>query len=115
MRRELLLLGEMIEAAEQAQTLVAGLSLHDLEQDRQTRDALLWNFMVLGEAATQVDQVTRDRFPDVPWTQPSRLRNRVIHGYWSIDLEILHTTATDLLPAFTAQLIAVLASLEADG
>ena len=43
------------------------------------------------------------------------MRNRVIHGYWSIDLEILHTTSTDLLPAFTAQLTAVLASLEADG
>jgi uncharacterized protein with HEPN domain len=31
------------------------------------------------------------------WTQPVGLRHRIVHGYWSIDMEILHTTATDLL------------------
>ncbi len=47
--------------------------------------------------------------------QPARLRNRIVHGYWSIDLEILHTTAIDLLPGFVARLRDVLAQLEADG
>lgn len=37
----------------------------------------------------------------------------MIHGYWSIDIEILHTTATDLLPAFVEQLRHVLAELKA--
>jgi uncharacterized protein with HEPN domain len=50
----------------------------------------------------------------VPWTQPSRLRNRIIHGYWSIDLEILHTSATELLPGFVKQLRTVLDVLEAE-
>jgi uncharacterized protein with HEPN domain len=72
MRRELPLISEMIEAAEQASAL------------------------------------------EIPWAQPARLRNRVVHGYWSIDLEILHTTATDLLPAFVNQLRAVLIVLEAE-
>jgi uncharacterized protein with HEPN domain len=36
--------------------------------------------------------------PDVPSAQPARLRNRIVHGYWSIDVGILHTTATALLP-----------------
>jgi uncharacterized protein with HEPN domain len=40
--------------------------------------------------------------------------NRIVHGYWSIDLEILHTTATDLLPTFVEELRSVLAVLEAD-
>lgn len=56
----------------------------------------------------------KDRFPDVEWTRPAQLRNRIVHGYWSIDLEILHTTATDILPGFVDQLRAVLAALEAD-
>lgn len=41
-------------------------------------------------------------------------RNRVIRGYWSVDLEILHTTAEDQLPAFTEQLRAALAELEGE-
>jgi uncharacterized protein with HEPN domain len=100
MQRELLLISEMIDAAEQAQQLVRGVGIEELERDRQRRDALLWNFTVMGEAASQLTDEVKARFPDIPWAQPSKLRNRVIHGYWSIDLEILHTTAEDQLPAF---------------
>ena len=84
MRRELLLIEEMIDAAEQACSLVAGVPVDELNSDRRRRDAL------------------------------ARLRNRVIHGYWSIDLGILHTTATDQLPPFIAQLRAALDTLAAD-
>mgnify|MGYP000887743879 CR=1 FL=1 len=114
MRRELLLIAEMIEAAEQAVALVQGVDLETLAADRLRREALLWNFTVLGEAAGQIESSVKDRFPDVQWQQPTRLRNRVVHGYWSIDLEIIHTTATDLLPPFVEQLRRVLTTLEAE-
>jgi uncharacterized protein with HEPN domain len=47
----------------------------------------------------------------MPWQQPTRLRNRIVHGYWSIDLDVLHTTATEQLPAFTASLRTILDNL----
>lgn len=114
MRRELLLLTEMFEAAEQVQALVAGVNIDDLANDRQRRDALLWNFTVLGEAASQLDDGVKQRFPSVPWSRPSQLRNRIVHGYWSVDLGVLHTTAVDQLPAFTRQIREVLSTLEAE-
>ena len=114
MQRELILVAEMIEAAEQAQALVAGTDVDALMGDRQRRDALLWNFTVLGEAAAQLDHSVKERFPAVEWARPSQLRNRIVHGYWSIDLVILHTTATDQLPAFAQHLKEVLAALEAE-
>lgn len=114
MRRDLLLIAEMIDASRQTELLVAGTDLQTLAHDRQRRDALLWNFTVLGEAAAQVHDEIQERFPEVEWSQPSHLRNRVVHGYWSIDLEVLHTTATDLLPAFVEQLRFVLRELESD-
>ncbi|WP_307874119.1 MULTISPECIES: HepT-like ribonuclease domain-containing protein [unclassified Frankia] len=99
MRRDVLLLGEMIEAADQAQKLTDGITTSGLEADRQRRDALLWNFTVLGEAASRLSGEITGRFPDIPWKQPVRLRNRIVHGYWSVDLEILHTTAREQLPS----------------
>jgi uncharacterized protein with HEPN domain len=104
MRRDTLLLAEMIDAAEQAVQLAAGTSVDELEVDRQRRDALLWNFTVLGEAAGQLSDELKERFPDVAWQQPARLRNRIVHGYWSIDLEVLHTTASEQLPPFIQSL-----------
>ncbi len=113
MQRDVLLVSEMIAAAEQAQALVADVEVDGLGKDRQRRDALLWNFTVLGEAAAQLSGEVKARFSEVPWDQPTRLRNRIVHGYWSIDLEILHTTARDQLPELVGQLRSVLADLEA--
>lgn len=112
MRRELLLLDEMIDTAQQAQTLAAGQTVQSLSDDRQRRDALLWNFTVLGEAAAQIPDDVKARYSDVPWQQPSRLRNRIVHGYWSIDLDILIATATEQLPGFVTQLRAIREQLD---
>ena len=111
MQRDVLLLTEMIDAAEQAQQLTADITVGQLEADRQRRDALLWNFTVIGEAAGQVSAEVKDKFPDMPWQQPIRLRNRIVHGYWSIDLEVLHTTATEQLSGFVNDLRSVLSAL----
>jgi uncharacterized protein with HEPN domain len=54
----------------------------------------------------------KSQHPEVPWSRPSTLRTRIVHGYWSIDLGILHTTATDDLPAFRDQLRSVLKTLD---
>lgn len=91
-----------------------GFDLPDLTEDRQRRDALLWNFTVLGEAASRVTGEVKQRFPDLPREQPVRLRNRIVHGYWSIDLEVLHTTANERLPDLADQLRGVLGVLESE-
>jgi uncharacterized protein with HEPN domain len=114
MQRDILLLSEMVDAAEQAQRLVAGLSAAEVGADRMRRDSLLWNFTVLGEAATLVSSETKARFPGIPWRNPARLRNRVVHGYWSVDVEILHTTAVEQLGEFTRLLRDALAALQQD-
>ena len=77
MRRELLLIREMIDAAQRAHALVAGGDAESLAADRQRGEALLWNFTVLGEAAAQLDETVKVRFRDVEWARPSQLRNRI--------------------------------------
>jgi len=114
MRRDLLLLHEMIDAAEEACRLAEGRSVADVEQDRQRRDALLWNSTVLGEAANAVSDETKQRFPEIPWRSPVSLRNRLVHGYWSVDVELLHTTAIEQLPDFVRRVGAALAVLGTD-
>lgn len=111
-RREVLLLGEMIDAAVQAQFLVSGRDIDALESDRILREALLWNFTVLGEAAAQLPDDFKRAYPLVNWARPSQLRNRIVHGYWSIDMGILHSTGVNDLPSFIEELRAVLAGLE---
>jgi uncharacterized protein with HEPN domain len=87
-------------------TLDATSSFRDdsLTSDRQRRDALLWTFTVLGEAAAQLPDELKADYPEIPCQQPPRLRKRIVHGYWSIDLDILITTAAERLPSMVEQL-----------
>ncbi len=66
----------------------------------------------MGEAAVQLPEDLKTEFPEIPWQQPARLRNRIVHGYWSIDVDILLTTAADHLPALAEQLRGLHATLD---
>jgi uncharacterized protein with HEPN domain len=55
---------------------------------------------VLGEAVGQLSEETKKDHPEIGWSSPVRMRNRIVHGYWSIDLDVLVTTARDDLGGF---------------
>ncbi len=102
MQRDALLLAEIIGSIERILELTAGRSSTDVDRDRDRRDALLWNFTVLGEAVGQVSDEAKRAHRELDWAAPVRLRNRIVHGYWSIDVDVLMATAQDDLPSFLA-------------
>ncbi|RCS57294.1 DUF86 domain-containing protein [Microbacterium sp. JB110] len=112
MRRELLLLREMIDAVERIRQVVGDLDAESLRDDDLRTESVLWNFTVLGEAAAQMPGDVKERHPDVGWAQPTCLRNRIVHGYWSVDVRLLHDVATHDLAELVDQLSAVLEAAE---
>ena len=107
MQRDQLLLVEIIDSIERIIELTTGRTSTDIDLDRDRRDALLWNFTVLGEAFGQVSDETKRSHPQVDWAAPVRMRNRIVHGYWSIDVDVLAATAHDDLPALLAAIRAI--------
>ena len=102
MQRDQLLLVEIIDSIERIVDLTTGPTSAEIEADRDRRDALLWNFTVLGEAVGRISDDTKRSHPELDWVAPVRMRNRIVHGYWSIDVDVLATTAQDDLPALLA-------------
>jgi uncharacterized protein with HEPN domain len=102
----------MIDAAERVRDLIGELSVDALRMDTLRREAVLWNITVLGEAAVQISPEVKDRHPEVGWAPPSRMCNRIVHGYWDVDLQILHEAAAHDFPPLIERLAAVLAELE---
>lgn len=111
MQREALLLTEMISAIERIIEICAGGSSSDIESVPDRREALLWNFTVLGEAANQLPDELKSRHPQLPWADASRTRNRIVHGYWSVDFDLLMAIASDDLPLFLSGIKTALDSL----
>jgi len=104
MPRDHLFLQEMIEAGERIVAIADRLDPKQPDTDRDLLDALLWNFTVLGEACGRVSAELKDAHPAIPWSDPVRLRNRIVHGYWSVDLDILISAARDDVPGLVAAL-----------
>jgi uncharacterized protein with HEPN domain len=64
---------------------------------------------ILGEAARVVSDTTRDRYPTIPWRQIAGTRDRLIHGYEAVDIDIVWAIVTTDLPALIAEVEEVLA------
>lgn len=89
----------MIDAAESAAQFMAGRQRSDLDQDRMLLFAVVRAIEVIGEAAGKVSAETRSTLPGIPWSAVVSMRNRLIHGYFDIDTEIVWKTVKDELPS----------------
>jgi uncharacterized protein with HEPN domain len=102
----------MVDAAETAIGFAEGRRRADLERDRMLLFALVRAIEILGEAATKVTPETRGETPQVPWSAIVSMRNRLIHGYFDIDADIVWTTVTSELPELLVLLRALLGEEE---
>lgn len=92
-------LRHLVESAETAMRFVEGRRRADLDDDEMLRLALTKLVEIVGEAAKQVTPVARAEYPAVPWSAAARMRDRLVHHYFDIDLDILWTTVLVDLPA----------------
>ncbi|MBE0411824.1 MAG: DUF86 domain-containing protein [Anaerolineales bacterium] len=79
----------MLENTRKAHTSIAGKQRTDLDQDHLLELALTRLLEIVGEAANRVSDDTKERYSQIPWGQIVSLRNRLIHGYDAVDLDIL--------------------------
>jgi uncharacterized protein with HEPN domain len=100
-------LDHMRQAATDARSFVDGLSKKDFLADKRTQQAVIMSLIVIGEAATKVmDQHVEfvDQHPEVPWRSMRGMRNRIAHGYFDINLDVVWDTVQLALPELLAQL-----------
>jgi uncharacterized protein with HEPN domain len=91
-------------AAEKAVSYAAEHSRKDLDTDELLMLALTKLVEIVGEAAKQVSDNTRDQYPDVPWSAAARMCDRLVHHDFDINLDVLWSTVTEDLPALLEQL-----------
>ena len=94
----------MLDYARETVALVQGRSRRDLDLDRVFSLALVRLLEIVGEAASRVSQEARLQYSRVPWWQVVNLRNRLIHGYYEVDFDILWQIVIQDLPPLIAEL-----------
>ncbi len=104
---------DMLDCCLRIGQFTAGLDRDAFLATQMAYDAVLWNLAVLGEAADKTPRTVWDSHPDVPWADIKGARNRIVHGYGSINNEIVWEIVSRDIPDLIPQLRALLR--EADG
>lgn len=98
------------QAAADACNFVDGLAKDDFLADKRTQQAVIMSLVIIGEAATKVMDgyaAFIQAHDEVPWRSMRNMRNRMAHGYFDINLDVVWETVQEWLPALLKQLPAV--------
>ena len=94
----------MLDAAHEAVSFAHGRVRGDLDADRQLVLSLVKDIEIVGEAAAQITESARAQVPEIPWQVIVAMRNRLVHAYFSINLDIVWQTVQQDLPILIAEI-----------
>jgi len=98
----------MLEAAREAVGYAKGRTREDLKSDRQLTHSLIRCIEIIGEAANKVSAEYRRTNPRIHWDDMVGMRNRLIHAYFDVNLNIVWRTVKDELPQLITELANIL-------
>ncbi len=98
----------MLDHALEAVAMARGKTRADLDKDRQLNLALVRLLEIIGEAASRIPKEEQSRCADISWSEIISLRNRLIHGYDTVDFDILWQIVSQDLPGLIESLREVL-------
>jgi uncharacterized protein with HEPN domain len=105
-------LSHILECIDLVETYIAGMGPGEFEEQQQVQDAVLRRIEIIGEAVKNLSEDLRRDNPQVPWRQIAGTRDKVIHDYLGVDVELIWNVARTLLPELRTQVRIILSSLE---
>ena len=104
MRHDDALLLDMLLAAREAAELASGVTFDSFEKNRALQLAIMKAVEIVGEAASRVSADTRAMHSEIPWSGIIGMRNRLVHGYFDVNLARVWETVAQDIPRLIAQL-----------
>ncbi len=101
---DLIRLNHMLEAAKIAMSFADGRTREDLDIDIQLVFSLVKAIEIIGEAANKVSREIRKEYPSISWQDIIGMRNRLIHAYYAINLDVVWSSVTQEIPELITEL-----------
>ncbi|MCK8114854.1 HepT-like ribonuclease domain-containing protein [Anaerosoma tenue] len=113
-RDESIILESLVDAASRLIDLGRDVPRDHIGDDRDDRERILWNLVVLGESSKRLSIKVRSRFADVPWSEMARTRDVVAHHYDGIIWPRVAEIIQDRLPSLLPQLASIRDTVRAE-
>ncbi len=98
----------ILDASKEAVEFAKGRSRTDLDSDRKLSLSLVRLLEIIGEAARGLSEEFRVQHPELPWKKMTGMRDRLIHGYYDVNLDVVWETVTEDLPGLIGKLESLL-------
>ena len=89
---------DIAHAARAVLSFIEGMDEAAFRGDLKTQAAVQHQIMIIGEASKHLTPAFRETHPDIPWNAIARMRDRLIHGYGTVDLGVVWRTASEAIP-----------------
>lgn len=110
-RRDRDFLADILEAVQRATRYVDRMNYHTFTDDTKTQDAVIRTIEIIGEATKNLSQELRTGNPEVPWKNMAAMRDKLIHHYFGINLDIVWEITIEELPKIEEKIINILKKL----
>ena len=105
-------LEDIIEHMNYAEEFIRDMTFDEFKSDKKTVLSVKKCIEVVGEATKHIPDQIRERYPEIPWRDMAGIRDRLVHGYFKVDLSIVWTTVTIEFPELRSMLENVLADMD---
>jgi uncharacterized protein with HEPN domain len=103
-------INDILDSIKKIQSYVEQMEFEDFRRDEKTIDAVIRNFIVIGEAARHVPDDISAKYPNIPWRIMGDMRNFAVHEYWGVEIRTIWKTIQDDLPPLLPNLNKVIDS-----
>jgi uncharacterized protein with HEPN domain len=103
---------DILDSINDIESFIRGMDFEEFIKDKKTVYSVIHAIEIIGEATKNIPEQIIKKYPEVPWKKMAGMRDKLIHGYFGTDLEILWKTAQDDVPQLKVPVSKVLENLE---
>jgi uncharacterized protein with HEPN domain len=98
MKTDLLYIDHILDSIEKIESYTKDLTKREFSKNDLVQDAVIRNFEIIGEASKRISKNLKQTYPEISWKDISGMRDKLIHDYMGVDVEVIWTTIKKDLP-----------------
>ena len=106
---------DIIHSIERISSYTSGITREEFGRDTKTQDAVIRNLEIIGEAAKNIPESFKEKYPEVPWKRIAGMRDKLVHHYFGVSMDIIWATVKNDIPEIQPALVKIHATLKESG